>query len=110
MKLKQPNIQKPKGSIVVKCSRLFKGTIADVRSHIVEKAKAQGKELQIVVSNIGTQIFSPNDGVALIQKEFVSKRGTKPYKLISFFWQNKETYPVALPRRVEAPQAEFTFN
>ena len=110
MTTKQTKSDKPKKSIIVKCKRLFKAKIADVRSHVVEKAKIQNKDLQIVIPNIGTQIFSPSDGVVLIEKQFVSKKGTKPYRLVSFFWQKEEDYPVAQPRKVEAPQAEFSFN
>jgi hypothetical protein len=98
-----------KRSILVKCSRLFKGTIADVRSHVVEKAKQQGKDLQISVLNLGVQCFSPDAGVLLVQKQFTSKRGTKPYQLISFFWKQEETKPSHAPKRVEVPQAEFSF-
>ena len=98
-----------KKSILVKCSRLFKGTIADVRSHVVEKAKQQDKDLKISVKNLGVQTFAPDEGVLLVQKTFVSKRGTKPYKLISFFWRQEETKPSHAPKRVEVPQAEFSF-
>jgi deoxyribodipyrimidine photolyase len=98
-----------KKSILVKCSRLFKGTIADVRSHIVEKAKQQDKDLRISVKNLGVQTFSADEGMLLVQKKFTSKRGTEPYQLISFFWRKEETKPAHAPARVEVPQAEFSF-
>ena len=96
-------------TINVKCDRLFKGRIADVRSYVVEKAKAEGKTLTISVPNHGYQVFDPKDGTIMIDKVFKSKKGTEPYKLVSFFWQKEGTETKESAQKVEAPQFEFSF-
>jgi hypothetical protein len=94
---------------MVKCERLYDDRIADVRSYVVDKAKAERKTLTISIPNKGFQVFSPEDGVVLIDKVFKSKRGTEPYKLVSFFWQKEGTEPKSATQKVEAPQFEFSF-
>jgi hypothetical protein len=96
-------------TINVVCERLFKDCYADVRSYLVEKAKASGKTLTIQVPNKGFRVFQPEDGHVIVKKEFRSKRGTEPYHLVSFFWSDEGTKPKATPQKVEAPQFEFSF-
>jgi len=96
-------------TINVKCDRLFKDYIADIRSYVVDKAKAEGKTLTISVPNHGYQVFDPADGTILINKVFRSKKGTEPYKLVSFFWQKEGTETKEPTQKVEAPQFEFSF-
>lgn len=96
-------------TINVSCDRLFKGYIADIRSYVVDKAKAEGKTLTISVPNHGYQVFDPADGTILINKVFRSKKGTEPYQLVSFFWQKEGIEPKTPPQKVEAPQFEFSF-
>jgi len=96
-------------TISVSCKRLFNDRIVDVRSYVVEKAKAGGKTLTISVPNKGLQEFNPNDGTIIIDKLFKSKRGTEPYKLVSFFWQKEATKAKEPTPKVEAPQFELPF-
>lgn len=106
---KEMESEKSHKTINVKCDRLFKGYIADIRSYVVDKAKASGKTLTISVPNHGYQVFDPADGTILVNKVFKSKKGTEPYRLVSFFWQKEGTETRESAQRVEAPQFEFSF-
>lgn len=105
----QMQSKKRNKTISVSCKRLFNDRIVDVRSYVVERAKASGKTLTISVPNKGFQEFDPSDGTILIDKIFKSKRGTEPYKLVSFFWQKEATKARESTPKVEAPQFELPF-
>jgi ATP-dependent phosphoenolpyruvate carboxykinase len=74
-----------------KLKRLFNGKLADARDYEVERCKNLGLNIRFEVEGVGTQVFHPEDGVILNNKAFVSKRGTAPYKLVSFFWRTEKS-------------------
>lgn len=77
--------------------RLYRGKIADARDYEVENCKKAGMDIRFIVDGVGEQTFSPEDGVVVNDRKIESQYGTKPYRLVSFYWKvNAEQLELAL--------------
>jgi len=77
--------------------RLYKGRIADARDYEVENCRKAGINIRFVVDGLGEQTFSPDDGVLMSDRKIESQYGTKPYRLVSFYWKvNADQLELAL--------------
>lgn len=72
-----------------KLKRLYQNKIADARDYEVEKCRQLGMGIRFEVEGVGSQTFTPEEGFSMNKKLIESKRGTKPYRLISFFWKTQ---------------------